>query len=238
MSVDIRILHNPDAVCAALLTDAARSGGHVVLTGGSGPKAAYAECTQQAPAWAGAKLWLTDDRCVPPDDELSNYAMVKQVLLDPIAAAGVEIDFCRRVHGELGPEQGATDYEQALAGLAGNGAHPPQIEFELMLIGIGPDAHICSMFPGQESLDERERLAVGVPMAGLEPFVPRVTLTFQAISRARRVVVLATGASKADAISSAFAADARPSRDAPASLLAEHAENVTVLLDSESASRL
>lgn len=235
MSVDIRIVHNPDAVCATLLTDAARSAGHVVLTGGSGPKAAYTECTQQAPAWAGAKLWLTDERCVPPDDELSNFAMIKEILLDPIAAAGVEIDFCRRVHGEFGPEQGAADYEQALAALAGGSG---EIEFELMLLGIGPDAHICSMFPGQESLDERERLAVGVPVAGLEPFVPRVTLTFQAISRARRVVVLATGASKAEAISRAFADDARPSRDAPASMLAEHADDVTVLLDMEAASRL
>jgi 6-phosphogluconolactonase len=235
MSVDIRIVDNPDAVCAALLTDAARSGGHVVLTGGSGPKNAYAECTQQAPAWAGAKLWLSDDRCVPPDDQGSNFGMIKEALLDPIAAAGVEIDFCRRVYGELGPEQGALDYEQALASLAGGSG---QIEFELMLIGIGPDAHICSMFPGQESLDERERLVVGVPVAGLEPFIPRVTLTFPAIRRARRVVVLAKGASKADAISRAFADDARPSRQVPASLLAEHSDDVTVLLDMEAASRL
>ena len=235
MSVDIRIVHNPDAVCAALLTEAARSGGHLVLTGGSGPTAAYEQCTQQAPAWAGAKLWLTDDRCVPPDDQSSNFGMIKRSLLDPIAAAGVEIDFCRRVYGELGPEQGALDYEQALAGLAGGSG---EIEFELMLIGIGPDAHICSMFPGQESLDERERLVVGVPVSGLEPFVPRVTLTFPAISRARRVVVLAKGQSKAEAISRAFAGAARPSRDAPASMLAEHSDDVMVLLDTEAASRL
>jgi 6-phosphogluconolactonase len=94
------------------------------------------------------------------------------------------------------------------------------------------------MFPGQDSLGERERLAVGVPVAGMEPFVPRVTMTFPAISRARRVVLLATGASKADAIARSFADEARPSPDAPASLIAEHADNLTVLLDSESASRL
>ena len=237
MSVDIQVLDDPDATCAELLLDAARGGGHVVLTGGSGPSAAYAACARQPQAWAGARLWFTDDRCVPPEDRLSNFGMVKAALLDPVAAAGVEIGFCRRMLGELGPREGADEYERALAELGGPGPSA-QIEFELMLLGVGPDAHICSMFPGQESLGERERLAVGVPVAGMEPFVPRVTLTFPAIARARSVVVLATGTSKADAIARGFADDARPSPDAPLSLLAEHAENVRVLLDSEAASRL
>jgi 6-phosphogluconolactonase len=235
MSVDIQILADPHAATAEVLVDAARSGGHVVLTGGSGPTAAYAQAAQQPSAWAGARLWLTDDRCVPPADEVSNFGMIKAALLDPIAAAGVEIGFVRRVLGECGPERGALEYEQALAELGGG---PGRIEFELMLLGMGPDAHICSMFPGQESLSERRRLAVGVPVAGMEPFVARVTMTFPAISRARRVVLLATGASKADAIARAFADEAQPSPDAPASLIAEHADNVTVLLDSEAASRL
>jgi 6-phosphogluconolactonase len=237
VTVQIEILDDPDLTCAELLVEAARSGGHVVLTGGSGPQAAYAHAAQQPQAWAGARLWFTDDRCVPPDDEVSNFGPIKAALLDPVAAAGVEIGFCRRVLGELGPEQGALDYEQALAELGGLGP-PAQIEFELMLLGLGPDAHICSMFPGQESLSERERLVVGVPVSGMEPFVPRVTMTFPAISRAHRVVLLATGASKADAIARGFGDDARPSPDAPVSLIAEHADNIRVLLDSEAASRL
>ena len=235
MSVEIRVLENPDEVCAELLLEAAQTGGHVVLTGGSGPKASYAQGAQQPRAWAGSRLWFTDERCVPPDDELSNYAMVNATLLEPVAAAGVAVGSCRRILGELGPDRGPLEYEWALAELGGG---PGAIEFELVLLGIGPDAHICSMFPGQESLTERERLVVGVPTAGLEPFVPRVTLTFPAISRARRVIVLATGEGKADAISRAFADDARPSLDAPASLIAEHADDVIVLLDSAAASRL
>ena len=107
-----------------------------------------------------------------------------------------------------------------------------------MLVGLGPDAHICSMFPGQESLSERERLVVGVPVSGMEPFVPRVTMTFPAISRARLVLLLAKGTGKADAIARGFADDARPSLDAPVSLIAEHADNIRVLLDSDAASRL
>jgi 6-phosphogluconolactonase len=94
------------------------------------------------------------------------------------------------------------------------------------------------MFPGQASLSERSRLAVGVSQAGLEPFVPRVTLTFPALSRARRVLVLATGASKADPIAAAFADDAPRSLSVPASLLSEHVEEIVVLLDEDAAARL
>lgn len=233
MSIDIEVVDDPARVCADMLIAAARSRGHVILTGGSTPKAAYELAAKTPEAWLGAKLWLSDDRCVAPDDELSNYALVKRALLDPIAAAGVEIDFCRRVMGELGPDEGAADYERALAE---HGAGGP--EFELALIGVGPDAHICSMFPGQASLAESKRLAVGVPVAGLEPFVPRVTLTFPALARAKRVVVLAPGAGKADAISAAFADDAPATSEVPASLLREHVRNITVLLDDASAARL
>ena len=146
--------------------------------------------------------WLSDDRCVEPDDELSNFKMIKTTLLDRLTAAGVEVEFCRRILGERGYEQGAIEYERELEHVGGG---PGAIRFELVLIGVGSDGHICSMFPGQESLSERSRLAVGVPVAGLEPFVPRVTLTFPALSRAKRVLVLATGAGKADPI----AADVR-----------------------------
>jgi 6-phosphogluconolactonase len=110
--------------------------------------------------------------------------------------------------------------------------------FELFVIGLGPDGHICSMFPGQESLDERLRLCVGVPVAGLEPKVPRVTLTFPAIALARNVVVMAAGAGKADALAASFAEDAPVSKDTPGSLLSEFAANITVLTDEDGAARL
>ena len=157
--------------------------------------------------------------------------MAKEALLDPVAAAGVEIDFCRRMEGERGPDQGAADYERALAE---HGALP----FALILLGLGSDGHTASMFPGQRSLDERSRLVVGVPEAGLEPFVPRVTFTFPCIARAARVIVLATGSGKADAVARAFADDAPASRETPASLLAGHVESLTVLLDADAAGRL
>jgi 6-phosphogluconolactonase len=147
----------------------------------------------------------------------------------------VEVAFCRRILGERGHAQGAIEYERELEHVGGG---PGAIRFELVLLGIGGDGHICSMFPGQESLSERSRMAVGVPEAGLEPFVPRVTLTFPALSRAKRVLVLATGASKADPIAAAFADDAPHTTDVPASLLSEHVEEIVVLLDEQAAARL
>ena len=236
MSIEIQVHDDPAQACADALSAAAATGEHVVLTGGSSPKRAYELAAAQHPeSWRGARLWFTDDRCVAPDDERSNYGMVKHTLLDPLERGGVEVEFCRRVLGERGHEQAALEYERELEHVGGG---PGGIHFELVLIGVGPDGHICSMFPGQASLGERSRFAVGVPEAGLEPFVPRVTLTFQALSHAKRALVLATGESKADAIAAAFADDAPHTTDVPASLLSEHTEDIVVLLDEAAASRL
>ncbi len=236
MSIEIQVVDDPALACADALSAAVGTGENVILTGGSTPKRAYEIAAAQQPhSWQGAKLWFSDERCVGPQDELSNFAMVKGALLDPLAEAGVDVDYCRRILGERGFEQGATEYERELEHVGGG---PGAIRFELALLGVGSDGHICSMFPGQASLSERSRLAVGVPHAGLDPFVPRVTLTFPALSRARRVLVLATGASKADPIATAFADDAPRTPDVPASLLVEHVEEIVVLLDEDAASRL
>ena len=236
MSIEIQVVDDPAQACAEALSAAAATGEHVVLTGGSSPKHAYELAAQQhAESWMAAKLWFSDDRCVEPDDDRSNFKMVRASLLDPLERAGVEVEFCRRILGERGHEQAALEYERELEHVGGG---PGAIRFELVLLGVGPDGHICSMFPGQDSLGERSRFAVGVPEAGLEPFVPRVTLTFAALGHAKRVMVLATGESKADAIASAFADDAPRTTDVPASLLGEHVEDIVLLLDEAAASRL
>jgi 6-phosphogluconolactonase len=236
MSIDIRVLDDPGQACADALSAAAATGENVVLTGGSSPRHAYGLAASQHPDdWRGAKLWFSDDRCVDPEDDRSNFKMVKESLLDPLAGAGVEVEFCRRILGERGHEEAALEYERELEHVGGG---PGAIRFELVLLGIGSDGHICSMFPGQESLNERARFAVGVPEAGLEPFVPRVTLTFSALSHAKRVIVLAMGEEKADPIAAAFAPDAPHTPKVPASLLAEHVEDIVVLLDDAAAARL
>jgi 6-phosphogluconolactonase len=104
-----------------------------------------------------------------------------------------------------------------------------------VLLGIGQDGHTASLFPGQQSLSERSRLVVGVPEAGLEPFVPRVSLTIPALTSARQVVFLISGSSKAAAVAAAFGPDAEPDPSVPASLLVPEAKLITVLLDHDAA---
>lgn len=224
MTADIRIIDDPLAECAALVA-LALPAGPVVLTGGSTNRA-YASINPGA--WNASDLWFTDERCVDPSDANSNYGALVGAVGDSLVDAAVH-----RIAGEDGWEAAAPAYETTLLehGI-------PQEGFELVVLGLGPDGHICSMFPGQESLDERRRLCVGVPVAGLDPKVPRVTLTFPAIALARNVIVMAAGAGKADALAASFAEDAPPSRDTPASLLSEFAENITVLTDVDGAARL
>ena len=130
-----------------------------------------------------------------------------------------------------GPTEAAEVYEREL-----EEAEEP--EFSLVLLGLGPDAHLASMFPDQPSLSERSRLVVGVEEAGLEPFVPRVTLTLPALANAEQVVFLVTGAGKADAVAEAFGPGSQPDPHVPASTLVPLAKELIVLLDPAAAARL
>jgi 6-phosphogluconolactonase len=233
MSVEIEIVEEPARACAAMMVGAAAGGGHVVLAGGSTPRAAYEEFVRAVGAvgidLSQTTLWFGDDRCVPPDDERSNYLMVKRSLLDPLGdnAPGA----VHRIEGELGPDAAADAYEHELR------AHGPE-QFDLVILGIGADGHTASLFPEQPTLQERERLAVAVPEAGLEPFVPRVTLTFTGLARARQIVFLISGESKAQAVARAFGPGAAPDPHTPSSMLPPLAEEIVVLLDPPAASAL
>ncbi len=233
MSVELEIVEDPARACAAMMVGAAAGAGQVVLAGGSTPRAAYEEFVRAVGAvgvdLSQSTLWFGDDRCVPPDDERSNYLMVKRSLLDPLGDnAPLAV---HRIEGELGPDAAADAYERELR------AHAPE-RFDLVILGIGPDGHTASLFPDQPTLRERERLAVAVPEAGLEPFVPRVTLTFTGLARARQIVFLISGDSKAQAVARAFGPQAAPDPHTPSSMLAPLAEEIVVLLDPPAASAL
>lgn len=227
MAVEIEIVEDPARACAAMLVGIAAGGGDIVLTGGSTPRAAYGEFVEAVRTVgidvSGCAMWFSDERCVPPEDERSNYGMVRDALLDPLESFG-GLPTVHRMRGELGPQAAADEYERSL-----REAGSPR--FDLVLLGIGPDGHLASMFPDQASLSERSRLVVGVDQAGLEPFVSRVTLTFPALVNARQIVFLATGESKAEAIAAAFGPDAKPDPHVPSSLLPPQAREVKVLLD-------
>jgi 6-phosphogluconolactonase len=233
MSVALEILDDPARGCAALMVGAALGDGHIVLTGGSTPRTAYGHFVEAVHTVGidlrNTTLWMGDERCVEPDDERSNFRMIKESLLDPLGSENQPV--FHRMKGELGPDEGAADYERAL-----REAGPP--ELDLVLLGIGPDGHCASLFPGQDTLSERSRLVVGVPEAGLEPFVPRISLTLPALTGGRHVAFLATGESKATAIAGAFGPDAHPDPAIPSSLLAPEAKLISVLTDRAAAAGL
>ena len=228
MSVRLDVLADPAAACAEMIVATAQAGGHIVLTGGGTPRTAYEQAASSRDAWRSATLWFGDERCVAPDDELSNYKLANDALFERLGDARPTV---HRMRGELGPEAGADDYERQLLDSG-------QPRFDLLLLGLGPDAHIASLFPDQPTLSERSRLVVGVKQAAHEPFVPRISLTLKALAWAQSIVFLVSGESKADAVAAAFGPEANPDPHVPASLLPSLADEVTVLLDEAAASRI
>ena len=217
------ITDDPAGAAARLLAEAA---GPVALTGGSTPRAAYERATGLREDWSGVELWFTDERCVAPDHEHSNFGMVNRALLERVAGPQPAV---HRMRGELGPEEGAEEYELALRGRFGSGP----ARFELVLLGLGPDVHVCSLFPGDAALAAHDRLAVGVETPGMAPLVSRITLTLDVVNGAHDVVFLVTGEDKAAAVRRAFAGP--PGPDAPGSLVAPDPGSLRAVLDPPAA---
>ena len=206
---------------AGRLARAARTGGHIALTGGTTPEQAYREAAQREPDWSNTEIWWSDERCVPPDDDLSNYALAKRTLLDRLEH---EPRAVHRIKGELGKEKAAADYEQELGDTV----------FDLELLGIGKDGHVASLFPNAPTLQQSKRVLPAEP--GLEPFVDRVTLNVLALNSAREIVFAVSGTEKADAARRAFASP--PSPETPASLVRARNGSTTAILDRAAAAKL
>jgi 6-phosphogluconolactonase len=156
--------------------------------------------------------------------------MAKEALLDRIEGDPPDV---HRIEGERAPEEAATAYERELRAAFGEDGAP---QLDLLLLGLGPDAHCASLFPRDDALGEQERWAVGVNTPGMAPLVPRVTLTLPVLNAAREVVFLVTGEDKASAVRRAFAGP--PDPDAPASLVSPASGLLTVLLDPAAAGEL
>jgi 6-phosphogluconolactonase len=232
VSADIRVVEDPAEEAAERLAEAAAKGGHVVVTGGSTPRAAYQRATRLLDDWSASELWFTDERCVPPEHEHSNFRMVKEALLDTIE--GRPPAAVHRMRGEAGPHDGAAAYEEELRS---NGfGEQPLPELDLILLGLGPDAHTCSLFPGDDALGERERWVVGVETPGMAPLVSRVTLTLPVVNAARSALFLVTGEDKAEAVARAFKGP--PDPGAPGSLVQPESGELTVILDEAAAAWL
>ena len=209
------------AVVAERLARAAREGGNVVLTGGKTPEQAYKEAARREPDWSKVELWWGDERCVPPEDKDSNYGMAKRALLDRLESPPRNV---HRIKGELGKEAAAEDYARELG----------DAQLDLLLLGVGPDGHVASLFPNAPTLRQRKKALPAEP--GLEPFVDRVTLSLPVLRSARDVLFLLAGESKAEAAARAFGAP--PSPDTPASLVRAKDGRTVVILDRAAAAKL
>jgi len=224
--VEITVVADAEAAArlvADRLVEQARAGGSIVLTGGSTPRHAYEIAAGLEPDWSRADLWWGDERCVAPDDEQSNYAMAKAALLDGLDAAPAAV---HRMQGELGRDDGAAEYERELGGVG---------DFDLVLLGLGPDGHIASLFPHFPSLDVTDCNVIGSE-AGHEPFVDRISLTLPRIGATRELLFLVTGEDKADAVSLALAGE--PSPATPGSLARAADGTTRAVLDRAAAAKL
>jgi 6-phosphogluconolactonase len=209
------------AVVAERLARAARELRNIVLTGGKTPERAYEEAARREQDWSKVELWWSDERCVPPGHELSNYGMVKRRLLDRLGHGPRAV---HRIKGELGKEQAAAAYEGEI----------DDVQLELILLGVGPDGHVASLFPNAPALRRRKRVLPAE--AGLEPFVDRVTLSLPMLRSATEILFLLSGESKAEAARRAFVE--KPSPETPASLVRARTGRTTAILDRAAAAKL
>ena len=191
MSGEFTVLASAEEVAAAAAADIAealRDGARsLVLAGGTTPQRCYELLARMDVAWGRVSILFGDERCVPPHHPDSNYRMARRALLDHVAPATIY-----RMPAELGPDEGAGLYAHVVAAVA---------PLDVVVLGIGEDGHTASLFPGHPAL-KAPGLAVGIRDSPKPP-PQRVTLTLNALQTARRVIILATGAGKADAVAKA-----------------------------------
>lgn len=186
----------------------------ICLTGGSGPKALYALLGspryRSRIAWDRVHWFIGDERFVSASDERNNMAMARDLFLNRCAPPD-------NIHpmptDTSDPDTAARLYERELQAFYGADClDPAKPLFDLVVMGLGPDGHTASLFPGDETLEETQRWVVGVERAPVEPLVPRVTLTLPALASSREMLFLVSGEAKQGILSKV-----RAGADLPAS---------------------
>jgi 6-phosphogluconolactonase len=226
---------------------AERGVAHLALSGGTTPERTHELLAGAVADWDGIEVWFADERCVAPEDPASNYLMVRKTLLEHISTAPPLV---HRMQGELGADEGAERYAKELrahvapdsgeglptsgasvgqsGGASGSGqtASPALPVLDVVVLGIGPDGHVASLFPGAPTLNAgEEAVCLGVHNSPKPP-PERITLSLAVLRAARRCVLPATGAGKRDAVQGALE-EATPC--VPASLLRR--ERLTLIVD-------
>ena len=239
---DVRVFPTPTALTQAAANlvlasaeEAVRERGRFVwgLSGGSTPEALYRKLTEPpystAMPWRATFVFWGDERWVPADHQDSNRRMATEALLahGPAARANV----IPVPTENTSPGESATSVEDALRRISGDAPVRP----DLLLLGIGPDGHTASLFPGTSALEERERLFAANWVPGMDSW--RITATLPLINASRHVVFLAQGRDKAEALRLALhPADGDP--PLPAALVVPDDGALTWMLDRQTASGL
>jgi len=236
----ITVLPDPGALAAAAAdhildvvreTLAARDFAHVALAGGSTPRAVNALLTapprRGAVDWARVVFWFGDERCVPPDDADSNYRMNRETLLDPL---GIDRARIHRMRGEDDPTAAAADYDVVLRRELGE-----RPRLDLILLGMGPDGHTASLFPGTVAGIDKDKCCIAHYVPKLDRW--RTTLTPRAINDARNVAITAGGAEKAGALHEVLEG-VHDADTYPAQIVHPHDGELRWLVDAAAASKL
>ncbi|MEJ2553332.1 MAG: 6-phosphogluconolactonase [Gammaproteobacteria bacterium] len=215
---DLRIHADTDALIeavaqrwVAIAGEAVNARGkfHVALSGGTTPRALYRllalpKFSDRVP-WDQVHVYFGDERTVPPDHSDSNFHMAKETLFDHVPIPPSHI---HRIQGELeDPHAAASEYTRALTSnlpLSAQGV----VQFDLLLLGVGSDGHIASLFPATPVLYERARLVEAVYVETMDTW--RITLTLPVIDHARHVLILVSGAAKAPIMRDVFATQPTP----------------------------
>jgi 6-phosphogluconolactonase len=187
------------------------------LTGGSSPQGLYRLLAQdpwraEVP-WDRVHWFIGDERFVPENDPLSNMGAARRLFLDSVRAPRQNIH--PMATDANYPEGAARLYEDELKAFYGAARlDPARPLFDLVLMGLGGDGHTASLFAHSPALDETQRWVLGIAKAGMEPFVPRVTLTFPALAATREMLFLIDSADKRAILRRALSGDDLPARRA------------------------
>lgn len=199
----------------------------VALSGGHTPEAMFKLLAQEPyrsqVAWENVEILFGDERCVPPDSAESNYRMASESLLRKVPIPG---DNIYRIRGEIDPKEAAIEYGQMLKEKFGDGG------LDLIYLGMGPDGHTASLFPGTEALAETKHRCVANFVPKLSAW--RVTMSAPFINRARNVIFLVAGADKAERVAEVLEGPPDPQR-LPSQLIRPTEGQLTWILDAGAA---
>ena len=207
---------------------AARGQATLAISGGSLPRSLFHHLATLPLPWDRIHLFWVDERCVAPDHADSNYRLARESLLASVHAPSVNI---HRVLGELAPAEAAARYVQELRSFfqPASGALPA---FDVIHLGLGPDCHTASLFPGEPLIHDRTGLAAAVYVEKMQNW--RVTLLPGVLLAARCILFFTAGAEKAPAVRALRSAPADPLRF-PAQVVTGHHPTVTFFLDEPAA---